>query len=294
MRITPHLLAILTAAVPLHAATRSSADYAISTDTTDSAGRHSGSADYSNDGSAGVLTGVSTAAPGEAVKHSFIGQLYEPVGLTIQAASPAVNETESVQLGARQMLDDNTMLVVSPSEVVWTQSPAMSVSSNGHASAAAVYSDTSVTIIGTHLGFTGVLGLTVLDFLPDNYGLYANDTLPDAWQVQYFGTENPSAGPAEDPDHDGQNNLFEYEANLNPMDPLSKLTIRILDSGGGGRSVAFSPRFDQCTYLLLGSSDLLDWKTVAGRINDDGTLRTIIDPQGTEPRRFYRVSVHRN
>lgn len=294
MKYSHHLLTILIAAAPLHAATRSSVDYAISTDTTDAAGRHSSSVDYTNEGSAGGIIGISTAAPSEVVKHSYIGQLYDPVGLTVLSPSPTVNETESVQLGSWLELDDSTFLIVAASEVVWAQSTAISVSNTGFATAAAVYEDTSFSVIGTHQTFTGVLGLAVLNFLPDNYGLYANDTLPDDWQVHYFGVENPNARPTGDPDHDGQNNLFEYDASLDPTNTRSLFTVRVIDSGIGGHSVVFAPRVDLCDYQLLGSGDLIDWKPVLGLTSDMGSIRTIIDPNGAEPRRFYKVSVRRH
>lgn len=293
MRITRHLLAILIAAAPLHAATRSSVDYDISTETTDAAGRHSASADYTNEGSAGGIVGISTAAPSEVVKHSYIGQLYDPVGLTILSPAPTVNETESIQLSPWLDLDDGTFLLIPASEVLWAQSPAVSVSDTGYATAAAVYADTTFSVIGTHQTFTGVLDLSVLNFLPDNYGIYANDTLPDDWQVQYFGVGNPNARPTGDPDHDGQDNLFEYHASLDPTNPRSLFTVRVIDSGIGGHSVVFAPRLDLCDYQLLGSSDFVDWQPVVGLTSDMGSIRTIIDPNGTEPRRFYKVSVRR-
>lgn len=294
MRITRHLLTILIAAAPLHAATRSSVDYAISTDTTDAAGRHSASADYTNEGSAGGIVGISTSALSEVVKHSYVGQIFDPVGLTILSPSPTVNETESVQLRSWLELDDSTFLVVAESEVVWAQSPTISVSNTGFATAAAVYADTTFSVIGTHQTFTGVLDLSVLNFLPDNYGIYANDTLPDDWQVQYFGIENPNARPTGDPDHDGQDNRFEYDASLDPTNPRSLFTVRVIDSGLGGHSVVFAPRVDLCDYQLLGSSDLVDWQPVIGTTSDFGSIRTIVDTNGTEPRRFYKVSVRRH
>ncbi|HEY9074476.1 MAG TPA: hypothetical protein VIN67_10135, partial [Desulfobaccales bacterium] len=48
------------------------------------------------------------------------------------------------------------------------------------------------------------------------------DGLPDAWQIQYFGSiSSPSARPDADPDHDGANNLQEYLAGTDPTDPNS-------------------------------------------------------------------------
>ena len=43
--------------------------------------------------------------------------------------------------------------------------------------------------------------------------------LPDAWELQYFGTT--AYGPAQDNDQDGANNLMEWAFNLNPTRPDS-------------------------------------------------------------------------
>ena len=44
-----------------------------------------------------------------------------------------------------------------------------------------------------------------------------NDRLPDAWELQYFGTT--IYGPTQDNDKDGANNLAEWAFNLNPTRP---------------------------------------------------------------------------
>ena len=44
-----------------------------------------------------------------------------------------------------------------------------------------------------------------------------NDRLPDAWELQYFGTT--AYGPTQDNDKDGANNLAEWAFNLNPTRP---------------------------------------------------------------------------
>ena len=78
--------AFLLTVTALHAGPRSSTDYAIPTDTTDAAGKRATSANYTHDGSAGGLVGVSTVgAPVETVKSGYIGQLYEVTGLTLTA-----------------------------------------------------------------------------------------------------------------------------------------------------------------------------------------------------------------
>jgi hypothetical protein len=62
-------------------------------------------------------------------------------------------------------------------------------------------------------------------------GLYESDTLPDEWQRQYFGEDNPSALPEIDADGDGQNNLFESVAGTDPTDAGSRFDLKIWYDG---------------------------------------------------------------
>ncbi len=193
------------------------------------------------------------------------------------------------------MLDDATLLAVPATNVTWSvlSGPLTGISLSGLATADIAYQDTAASVQGIHFGYTTMLGLTVTDNYPDNFGAYAADNIDDAWQVQYFGLNNPGAGPALDPDGDGFDNLFEYNACLGPTDALSFLSMTVNDTAGGGHSVTFSPRQPDCTYSLIGSSDLSLWAPVNGTITDDGGIRTILDPAGTGPRRFYRIDVQR-
>jgi len=75
--------------VTVHADSRSSANYTIATDTTDSGGTRVTSAAYTHDGSLGGVTGIAAvASPAETAKSGYIGQLYEVTGLTLTSASP--------------------------------------------------------------------------------------------------------------------------------------------------------------------------------------------------------------
>ncbi len=288
-----HLLLLL-AVAPLHAGTRSSADYTFTTDTNDAAGRRTASADYTNDGSLGGIGGISNAVPDEVVKHSYIGQLYDPAGLTLTSAAPSVNETESVQLSALLTMDDGTFLPLAAADVQWNGGDWFSIAPDGLATAGAVYEHTATTVSGNYIGFTGLLDLAIRNSQPDNYGLYAHDGIYDDWQIQYFGLNNPSAGPGRDPDADGFDNFFEYNACLDPTDPLSKFNISLATLEDGSRAITFSPRLPGCRYRLAASSDLILWEAVAGTtILNAGPRQTIIEPASDDLRRFYRVDVQR-
>ena len=108
--------------------------------------------------------------------------------------------------------------------ITWSivSGPLTGINSNGLATAATVYQNTSATAQGVYAGDTGALNLTVLDTIPDNFGSYAGDGIGDDWQFQYFGLSNPNAAPLLDPDHDGHNNLFEFTAGIIPTDAASK------------------------------------------------------------------------
>lgn len=202
-----------------HAEHRTSTNYNISTDTNSSGGTRCTSAAYSNDGSLGGIAGVSTvASPADTAKHGYIGQLYEVTALQLAATPATVNEGAMRQLSGAQLLDDFTTVVVPPASITWSirSGPLSSINSNGLATAATVYQDTAATVQGVYSGNTALLGLAVLDTIPDNFGSYADDSIADGWQVQYFGLNNPNAGPLIDPDFDGLVNLLEWAIALNP------------------------------------------------------------------------------
>ena len=78
---------------------RTSANYTIASDTADAGGRRATSASYTNDGSAGLIAGVSTvASPSETAKHGYVAQLFEVGGFTVSASTPkkAANRSQLV------------------------------------------------------------------------------------------------------------------------------------------------------------------------------------------------------
>jgi hypothetical protein len=274
-----HLLALLPLTVSLAiAGPRTSANYSIATDAADAGGRRTASANYTHDGSAGDVIGISTvAAPSQAAKHGYIGQLYEVTGLALNAAAPSVNEGSTLQLGAWLTLDDTSFLAVPAANVAWSvqSGPIDSISVAGVATAGLVYQDTPAVVQGSFASYSGALNLTVLDALPDNFGAYAGDGIGDDWQVQYFGFNNPLAAPAIDADGDGEDNRFEWIAGLIPTDPASRFQLRIeaVPSQPTARRLIFSPRLGDRTYSVIYKASLLgaEWQPLPGGIvSDDG------------------------
>ncbi|OYW74684.1 MAG: hypothetical protein B7Z37_16660 [Verrucomicrobia bacterium 12-59-8] len=289
-------LAALALALNLHADPRSSASYAVPTDSADAAGTHASSSSYSGDGSLGGITGISTVAtPAETAKSGYIGQLYQVTSLQLAATPGTINESGTRQLGAEQVLDDGTTLAVPAASIAWgvQSGPLTGISSNGLATAGLVGQTTAATVQGLYLGLSATLGLSVLDTIPDNFGSYATDGIPDSWQLQYFGADNPLAAPTADATGTGQNNLFKYTAGLNPTDPASRF-ITAVGPAASSHTISISPRLPDRTYTVQFSTDLgaTGWQPLTGAtIQDNGQTRTVTDPDGASLRKFYRVQV---
>lgn len=283
----------------LHAGPRTSTDYSLVTDTADAGGKRGTSASYTNDGSAGGIAGLSTvAAPAETARHGYIGQLYEVTALQLAAAPTTVNEGGTRQLSAAQLLDDATTINVSANSIAWSvQSGPLSIDANGLATAATVYENSAATAQGSLGGNTGTLGLTIFDTIPDNFGSYAGDGIGDDWQVQFFGQNNPNAGPAVDADLDGHNNLFEFTAGLVPTDALSVFNWRIEPVVGqpAQKKVIFSPIVAGRSYTVVTSPTIgtgASWgNLVGGTVGDNGNERTVTDLNATENKKFYKVEI---
>ncbi len=282
------------------AAVRTSTSYSIASEVVDSGGQPSASTNYSQSGSIGAVTGISTAAsPVEFAKAGYLGQLYEVTGLRIGAAADSINERATVQLSASPLLDDGSLLsAVDPAMVSWTvvSGPVASVSSAGVATAGTVYQNASATVRGASGSLSGTAALTVLNVTNDDYGTYAGDGIDDAWQVRYFGMNNPLAGPQVDADGAGQTNLLKYLAGLDPLDPASRLVLSISAVPGqsGMKAITFSPCLSGRTYTLQSTPDLtqLNWTVVDNpTLSDNGTTRTLTDPNAGGIAKFYRLQI---
>jgi hypothetical protein len=123
---------------------------------------------------------------------------------------------------------------------------------------------------------------------------YANDGLPDPWQVQYFGVANLNAAPGRDPDGDGLNNTFEHAAGLDPTNPASRFDLSTQPVPGQPTQhrIIFSPRYDTATYTVETSADLSHWLPLTDFTTVDvATQRTVTDLAVTSAHRYYRVSI---
>ena len=226
-------------------------------------------------------------------KGGYTGQLHDVRSLALSASPTTVPEETTRQISANALLDDDTLLAPAPNTVAWSvQSGALTgIDTNGLATAATVYQDSPATVLATFCGLNSTLALTVLDTDPDNFGTYASDGLPDSWQFTHFGLDNPAAAPALDPDADGQDNLLEYLALVDPTDPLSFLCTEL----SGKDALTFSPfSAGGRTYTLLASPDLnpANFAPVASTSSDDAGERTLTHTAHSGGARlFYKLEI---
>ena len=294
------LFLLLLNAAPAGAAERTSAHYSILAEVTDLGGRRATSARYTLHGSAGTIGGTSLAGtPVVMAKAGYPAQLYEIMGIVVNAAPASVNEGGTRQLDPAHLLDDATLIAINPALVTWIidHGPIVSISPGGLATGGLVPQDTPALVKGRLGLLTAGLPLTVLNTIPDNFGAYAGDGLNDDWQVQHFGLPpNPAAAPLLDPDGDGQNNRFEFLAGLIPTDPASVFRQRVARSAQGTQ-VIFSPIISGRTYAVTFRSDLSAlpaWAPLPPGMAtfQNGDELTVIDSSAhAAPQRYYRVEI---
>lgn len=297
----PTILTLAMLASNAVATPRTSTDYSIAAETLDFGGHRAASANYTNDGSITPVTDISSEATTATVaKHGYIGQLYDVLGFGILFTDNYPPEEGTTQVIPLRTLDDGSHLSIPLNDVVYSalNGPVASISAQGLITTSPVDEETPALIRAVLTGVDGAvaeLQIFVQDTLPDNFGTYAADGLPDSWQRQYFGRGNPLASPLLDPDGDGQTNLFEYTAGLVPTDPLSRFQLRILPVPGfpSRKDIVFSPRFEDRTYEVTSNlqlsgpwSPLVDCET-----NDSADQRTVTDKLAIDPKKFYHVEI---
>jgi hypothetical protein len=317
---------LLCSAGLMEAQIRISSDYEIQTEVVDSAGGRSSSSSYTNDGSIGGIVGISTVAgPPRISKAGYIGQLYEAITLRLAATSTVVDEEGNRQLSAKLVFDDASTSPLAVTSIEWSvESGALaSISEGGLAIASIVYEDTTAVVRGTYKAFTNTLNLTVVESIRDNFGVYAGDGLSDNWQVRYLGLSNPDSAPADNPDGDALDNLFEFAFGTDPGNGSSGLDSVAYSSGlisqlgqpttsvtnityGIDFLAVFGRRKDYLavglTYQVQFSSDLVTWTNSIAPptvVASDAEMEVVTVrypfflPSGHKAR-FFRVSVSLN
>lgn len=261
-------------------------------------GGASSSASYTSQATLAPVAGIGESVSPVLVNRSgFAGQIMNPAALTLAAMPATVDEEETRALTASAVMDDSTTLALAPTDLAWSVSsgPLLSISAAGVVTADQVYADAAAEVSATWQSLSGSLGLTVLNALPDNFGFYAGDDVPDDWQVTHFGVGNPSALAGQDPDGDGQDNRFEYVAGIDPNNPLSRFMLEIqpVPAQLFHKDLRFEPVFPDRTYVVeqrptLGTGP---WLPVTGVTSNAPGVRTVTDTNAVDDRRFYRVVV---
>ena len=270
------------------------------TSVTDGGGRRAQSANYTMDGSFAGVSGISSApAPEQVARHGYIGQLTDVVALNLTAAPAPVEEEASTQLSGLAVNDDLTVTVAFGSDVHWAAPswPLASIDAAGLATADAVYEDTLAFYSGAFLGFAGTGAVMVLDVDPDNFGSYAGDGLPDSWQIEFFGFDNPDAAPDADPTGTGQNNWFRYIAGLNPTNAAELFTFRIaaVPDEPDHRDLLYDPVRTGRVYTLRYSTDLpagvwVDLTSISAPVTNAQEV-TVTDVEAMEPWKSYKIRI---
>lgn len=289
----------LTAAV---SAERTSNNYTITAETLDFGGQIVASSSYAIQGSVGTVAGIAEHSSGAVTiaRHGYVGQIYDLLGYGLLASDFYPPEEGSTQIIPVRTADDGTNLIIPTTGFIFTplDGPIESISPTGLVETSSVHQDTQIMVGATSPAFEGELQLLlyVLDTLPDNFGTYAGDGLPDTWQINYFGHNNPLAAPLLDPDGDGQNNRFEYTAGIIPTDPLSRflLSIEAVPGEPTHRNLKFSPVFGDRTYTVKSNTTIGGgvWGNLTDFADDNNNPeRTITDQAATSSKKFYQVEI---
>ena len=115
------------------------------------------------------------------------------------------------------------------------------------------------------------------------------DGIPDNWMLANFGHPDPQAGDqsraVDDKDGDGLNNLQEYRAGMDPMDPASAQRITLFNTA----TLEWQAKPYEL-YEILGTTNFITWTRVGAPVlptNSVGTFTDFFDP--AVPHRVFRV-----
>jgi len=142
-----------------------------------------------------------------------------PDAATINEQGASDTNSTRTQLRGNVVYDDATLGAVNGAQIAWnapaTNSALASISETGITQAATIYQNTGASFSGSYGGVTATSSLTVLNVLPDNYGVYAGDTFDDAWEIGQgmTGAVNPNAT------NNGVPNWQLYAMGFNPAQP---------------------------------------------------------------------------
>jgi pimeloyl-ACP methyl ester carboxylesterase len=130
------------------------------------------------------------------------------------------------------------------------------------------------------------------------------DGISDGWRAQYFPNVDPTGTTTNylscaacDADGTGQDNLFKYVAGLNPTNPASVFVLQIQNVPGQPtqKNLIYQPIASGHTYVVQSTTDLVAgvWspQAVSAPLTN-GAQVTVMDPNATGWRKFYRVNIY--
>ncbi|HVM51294.1 MAG TPA: hypothetical protein VMU04_24905 [Candidatus Acidoferrum sp.] len=152
----------------------------------------------------------------------------------------------------------------------------------------------------------GLLKASIGDLTGDSN----NDGLPDAWQVQYFGSANsPAAAPNATPAGDGIPNWMKYLLGVNPLIPglsvTNGLSIGVVWANGSSLNnpygttntiqiytaaeVAFDTAVGKTYQIQAASSISSGWQNIGAPIPGTGESVSYLTPTRKNVQQFFRV-----
>lgn len=233
--------------------------------------------------------------------------IYYATGFAVAADTATINEqgapdsdSTRTQLRGSVNYDDATVGPVGGALVAWaapaTNSSLASVSAEGMAQAAAVYQNTPASFSGSYAGMNATSSLTVLNVLPDNFGVWAGDTFDDAWEIAQGMTNkvNPNAL------NNGVPNWQLYAMSFNPEQPAPAVLASSVTTNGYlalrytrnpyATNYLFAPQ--ESGNLSLGFANMVDPVSVT---NTSGGVEQIVTfgsvPINDTNKQFLRVRV---
>lgn len=151
-----------------------------------------------------------------------------------------------------------------------------------------LYAGADRLAIRTDSGEFAILRTRTLPFSPADSD---NDGLPDDWEIAFGLDKSNPADAKEDFDSDGSNNLAEYLAATNPLNPNSVLKLQLTVSSNTA-TVTF-PRASGISYRLQSSPGAVGpWTTITNTTAPTESMFSIQAPtQQTGSSALYRVVI---
>lgn len=248
---------------------------------------------YTLDDAVGGWSHLAEADAGTWIKPDFCGSLVDPVGLEVVSPAPSLGEGQALQLASVLRCDDDSRLGNGFTTHWQVVTGPLLGSGDGWVTGQPVYRDSNAIAQASSAGLSAQTTLLIRNTHLDNYGLYAGDLVDDAWQVQYFGLDNPLALAGADPDQDGADNLYEFTTDTNPGLDTDTFALAIqrqtnlVQVGLGPLATGRTYRVQRATNLFASA-----WSGVTNIVADSPEwVHYLADTQSEDQVNFYRVAV---